>query len=340
MTEAQKPGNDQYIDYPECKGKTVVFEEINIQWKKGNWSFNHPERGPILIDTYSIWNPSHWNEIAERLINGQRCAMYIMGNFGVAEVRESPEWQKQKKNEDEMFDKIKKRPRALNFVAFVDPEDIIDFIDVDRLHRGFKQFRWPGERLKSYVGPQHNVFPVRDNETVDEGLIRKEDNTIACFWIPGHFGFEGIANTMRKKLKHGIFGGGSLNIHGQEPCYTRQELFWELTNQPDWQAGIDFILFDELAEEAGIGRSQTMVSFSGEAPQLLRIGSLFPDTISVKTGHQVDFSEIDVKTGKVKLASSLTPYDTPSNLASDAKVGLVLERINRYKKWYLKYIKN
>lgn len=314
---------------PERELKEIVFEGIRIQWDKRTWEF-HQEDGSInSIDTYSIWNPAYWDEIAQRLSNGEICGMYIMGNFGTGEVREAPEWPA-KTNENLMFDKIKKRPKDQNFVAFINPEDAIDILDIDRFPKEHQHLRWAGKRLNSYAGPQHNIFPVRNNGMVNSGLVRKEDNTIACFWIPGHTGYEGIASKLRKKIKHGIFGGGSLNIHGDEPSYNSEELYEKFENEPDWQEGISFIIFDELAEASQVGRSQTMINFAIAPPKLVRAGSLSPNYIREKTGYEIPFSEVDLENGKVRKASSLTPYDGTHNDEVNKRVEEVMGRIDRF----------
>lgn len=318
----------ELLRLPEYKGSVLEFEGVKIQMDKGAWSFTHPDKGPITIDTYSIWNPHHRKEIAERLSNEQVCAMYIMGNFGVGQVRMSPEWKKNGKDENVILDEIKKRERAKNLVAFVDPEDVYPFIDKKRLPQELKGLRWADKRYNTYAGPQHNIFPVVDNGTVDESLIRKDDKTMAVFWIPGHWGYEEIGNNLRKITKHGIFGGGSLNIHKEDPCYTARELHHELSSQPDWQENIDFIIFDELAESCRVGRSQTMVSFSVFPPEVVRVGSLSINKINEKTRAGV------IVNGSVKEASSLTRYNIRNNEASDGKVESVMAKIQRYKEWY------
>lgn len=317
----------------EALQNEIVFEDIPIQWDKRQWEFEN-QNGKKKIDTYSLWNPAHWDEISDRLVQGEICGMYIMGNFGTGEIREAPEWKQEKKDVDVLFEKVKKRSKDQNFVAFTDPEDIIKFIDIDRLSQEFKDFRWAQNRLRSYAGPQHNIFPVKNNGMVDAGLIRKDDNSIACFWIPGHWGYEALSNRLKKKTKHGIFGGGSLNVHGREPSYTTDELKKEFANQPDWQENIDFILFDELAEYEQIGRSQTMVSFTGNTPKLVRIGSLSPQEISKKTGFEIHYTPDGINSGAIRKASSLTLYDEYHNMQSDEKVSNVMQRIGRYKAWY------
>ena len=313
---------------PEYKGSVLEFEGVKIQMDKGGWSFTHPDKGPVTIDTYSIWNPHHRQEIAERLFRGQVCAMYIMGNYGVGQVRVSPEWNQGGGNKNVILDEIKKRARVNNLVAFVDPDDVYPFIDKTRLPQELKGLRWAKQRYSTYAGPQHNIVPVVDNGTVDKDLVREGDKTMAVFWIPGHWGYEEIGDKLRKLTKHGIFGGGSLNIHGEAPCYTTRELYHELSAQPDWQENIDFIILDELAESYRVGRSQTMVSFATFPPEAVRIGSLSVDKINEKTGAGI------VENGEVKEASSLTKYNMRNNAVSDGRVEGIMAKIKRYKEWY------
>jgi hypothetical protein len=313
---------------PEYKGRTVSFEGVSVQWDRGAWNFVHPQEGAKTIDTFSIWNPAHHDEIAQRLIQRQHCAMYIMGNFGIGVIREAPEWQGNKPVDDRIFSTIKQRPKVQNLVAFIHPEDAIKIIDLDKMQKDYRgHFRWAGNRLKSYAGPQHNVFPVKLNGKVDEGLIRTEENgdkTVACFWIPNHPGYEGIYDSIRKQSKHGIFGGGSLNIHGQEPSYTAEKLHSEMERLPEWQLGIEFVIFDEIAENANIGRSQAMVSFAGDMPEVLRVGSLSPEYISRKTGIPLLAQE------GVKQASTLTPYDALNNSKTEQKVEQAMAKMKRF----------
>ncbi len=311
---------------PEIK----VFEGVSIQWNKVPWNFTHPKKGPVSIDTYSIWNPEHHDDIARRLALGQTCALYMMGNFGVAEVRNAPDWQPDGTDHDKILDDIKQRDRIQNLLAFADPENIRDFIDIDRLPPSFKNLRWPGARLALYPGPMHAILPIKDTGIIDQGLVKQQDKTTAFFWIPGHWGYEKLAEQLRKKVKHGVMGGGSLNIHQQEPCYTTSQLRdREMVNHPEWQELVDFVILDEIAEAAQIGRSHTQISFIEDPPRMVRIGSLSPQKISKYFGKEVVYDDADLRH-----ASSLTPYDDLNNMVTDVKVDLVLNRIERYEDWY------
>lgn len=324
---------------PEYKGRTILFEGIRIQWDKGSWVFRHTQKRDESIDTYSIWNPKNWEEIAERLAKGQICAMYTMGNFGVGEVVQPPEWTKpgEEDNQYVIHDKIKGRDRAIKNVAFIPPEDIGSFIDIDWYDKDQKYLRWASGRAKTYVGPQHNKFRVRKGAQISPALVREDDQTAACFWIPGHWGFEEIAKHMRKKVKHGHFSGSSLNRHGKEPCYTTSELYETLSSDEKWLETINFIIFDELAEAEEIGRSQTMLFFDKNNVTVARLGSLSPQAISAKTGIPIHLNQEDVELNRVEIASKKRESDSYSlndNSESDRRVEAVMGRIKRFKVWY------
>lgn len=245
---------------PDQKGpvlQMVEFEDVQIQWNRGQWNFNNPEQGSVLIDTYSVWNREHWGEIADRLLSGQTCALYMMGNFGVARVYDLQDT----KSEDVILDDIKRRERINNLVGFAPPEDIGGLIDFERLPERFADLQDAEKRRALYPGPMHAVFPLKDPDSANSSIVRQDDKTIAIFWIPGHWGYEGLSQQMKIRGAKGILGGGSLNLHGAEPSYTAQALHEQMERIPEWQTNIDFILFDELAEAAGIGRSHTQVSF-------------------------------------------------------------------------------
>lgn len=314
--------------YPKDKkglpAKTIEFEGVEIQWNKGSWNFNHPEQGPISIDTYSIWNEEHWKEIAERLKSGETCALYMMGNFGVARL-----YGAQDEGEDVILTGIKKRERINNLVAFASPDDIGDLIDFGRLPSAFLNLNSSEGRHKLYKGPAHFIFPLNENAGVHPSVVREEDKSIAVFWIPGHWGYEGLAQNMKEQGAKGIIGGGSLNIHGAEPSYTSESLKEQFERIPEWQTNIDFVLFDELSEAAGIGRSHTQISVIEHPPKAVRIGSMSVDKIRRDTGFDIVVPEF------VKRASSLTEYGEETDRIIDEKVEKVLGQIQRYKEWHI-----
>lgn len=310
---------------PEYEGRIINFEGIDIQWDKGQWKFHHPALGEVTKTTYPLLNPLYWNEIAQRFNNRETAAVFMMGNFGVVKKLEDPEWEQGKeKSADALFDKVKKRPRQQNFVAFVHPEDMIDMIDVDRVsdEKFRSQLRFPGGRERLYPGPLHIIFPVRES-FVNKALIREEDKTIAVFWAH-HFGFEGLVSATRRKIKHGKLGGGSLNTYGKEPCYSKNELYEEMAKQPDWLEEIDFIILDDIVEAAGIGRSHTMMRYSGQQPELVRLGSLSRKKIEESTGRTM------IVPSDIKYASSKTPYSEEFDILADQKVADVLLRLDRF----------
>lgn len=293
------------------------FEDLNIQWDKGVWRFQTPD-GVVGIDTYSIWNPEHHEEIAKRLAEGDRCALYMMGTFGVGEF-----FQKGSANFD-ILDKIKQRDRTQNLVVFANPTDIGEFIDFQRLPADHSHLILPEKRLALYPGPLHVIFPVKVEEIPNPGLLRTDANSTAFFWIPGHTGYEKLADQLKRKAK-GLFGGGSLNIHGQEPSYTTDELKnREMRRHAEWLTNIDFVILDEISESLDIGRSHTQVSFMQGVPEIIRVGSISKEKIERHTGYQVEEAE------GVKQASSKTPYNEESNQASDVKVELAISKMKRF----------
>lgn len=314
------------IPRPEkAKPEYRYFEGIDIQWNRVPWNFNHPEIGPVSIDTYSIWNPVHHAEIAERLVSGERVALYMMGNFGVAEFRVAPRYRTDKDDKDVILDDIKQRERMQNLLVFAHPDDIQDYIDFDRLPPAFKDLQKPEKILALYVGPMHGIFPIKDKDLIDQGLVKQDDKTAAFFWIPGHWAYQNLFNEVKKRSAKGHLGGGSLNIHGQEPCYTTADLRdGEMVKHKEWLENIDFVILDEIAEATGIGRSHTQVSFAQDPARIVRIGALSPAKIKRETGLKIVYNDT------VKKASSKTPYDNIHNADADRKVEIVQARIARF----------
>ncbi|MDP2585715.1 MAG: Sua5/YciO/YrdC/YwlC family protein [Candidatus Levybacteria bacterium] len=295
-----------------------LFEGVKIQWEKGEWEFQHPTLGRITKPTYSLLNPLHWSEIVDLFNDGKVAAGMMMGNFGVIKKLDTLE------SADTLFNIKEGRPRDQNFVALVHPKDLINIIDISRLQEPHKtKLLQVEERERLYAGPQHVILPVK-NEGINKALIRQADQTIACFWVPDHFGFEGLVSEARNKIKNGLLGGGSLNIHGKEPYYSKDSLRDAIAKQKEWLEEIDFIIFDDITEARGIGRSHTMIRYSGEKPEIIRVGSLSIDTIREKTGHDVRLSK------EVKYASSKTPYSEQNDKIVDEKVRDVLQRIKRF----------
>lgn len=314
---------------PHYEGNSLRFEGINIQLDKGQWEFGDGDTKHV-IDTYSIWSPSQHKEIAERLSNGEIAAAFIMGNYGVVDVRRPGV----DREHDPMFEDIKKRARSENFVAFVDPDDIRPLMDIDRMPPELKHLQWAGARHDIYPGPLHAVFPLKKNAEVDPGVIRADNHSLAAFWIPGHWGYEALGNELRKKVKLGLLGGGSLNTHGEEPSYTKKELHGAFLRHPEWQGPIKMIIFDEIAEAARIGRSQTMLSFAEYPPKIVRVGSLSPAAIEMHLGMPVQFDPERMANDPKYRASSRNRYDPRTNDAVDKRVSAVMEQMSRYKDYY------
>ena len=328
--EQPRPGIHDLVPVlgKDSSPRILNFEDVEIQWDKGAWHFP-TEQGVITKDTYSLWNPSHWQEIAERLKNGQSCAMMMGGAYGVGRFFEDQEWQ-DSQDENAEFLKLEriKQGRAWNnnFVTLLHPEDQISFIDVDRLPRKLQRMRFADVRYDSYAWAQHNIYPVKEHVGLDKALIREADQSIACFWIRNHWGLAGLAAQMRRNRRHhGIFGGGSLNFHGEEPSFTSSALKDQMATKPSWLTDIDFVIFDEIVEKAGIQRSQPMVSFLQDPPKLIRRGSLSIEKIRTTTGYPLT-EDYDTKT-----ASSSTPYSPEHNAFVDERVILADAQIARFR---------
>lgn len=304
---------------PQTAPETKRFEGIEIQWGKVPWAFEHPRLGRVEIDTYSIWNPAHHSEIADRLASGERCALYMMGTFGVGQLFTPGDGH-------QILDQIKQRERTQNLVVFAHPDDIEDYIDFDRLPQGHRKLIIKGRRRKIYPGPMHAILPIKIDAMPSGDLVREQTKSTGFFWIPGHWGYESLIAEMRKKSTTGLFGGGSLNIHGQEPSFTTSDLRdKEMQMHTQWLTGIDFVILDEISEASGIGRSHTQVSFLNDPPALIRKGSISPAKIKRETGYAV------VEDANLKLASSTTPYDRDHNESTDRKVEFALARMARLK---------
>lgn len=327
--ETNNPGIRQFEMLPPIQEDFIEFEGVRVQTGKGRWDFLGPEGELSSLDTYSIWAPGKWREIAERLRNGERCAMFIAGTYGVGQVFDAPEWQRtdDKYAEGAAIRRIKRRSIEQGFVAFVHPDDQIGIIDIDRLHPNFKHLRWAEARARAYGWAQHTVYPAKENGTIDLSILRPEDQTVACFWIPDHWGFEGLVDESRRITKHGIFGGSSLNIHGKDPSYSTNDLYVNFQQNPEWLDKIDFVIFDEISESCEIGRSQPMVSFAGDRPLLIRHGSLSLEEIRRRTGYDIE----EAPEERLRFASSITEYNPENNLIIDRRVAQAEAMIRRFK---------
>lgn len=336
LETASKISNQEILLSSDYKGEIVGFEGVEIQWEKGTWEFNHPELGKIIKPTFPILNPSYWKEIAELLNQGKTAAGMMMGPYGVFKKLDAPHERKEQKSvgsADSLFERVKQRPKDQNFVALVHPKDIMEFVDPNRLREPYKtQLQQSEGRLKFYAGPQHVVLPVMDGK-VNPALVRQADKTISCFWVPGHFGFEGLVGEARRTIKQGMLGGGSLNIHGREPHYDKDSLYQEIAQRQEWLEEIDFIIFDDIAEAGNIGRSHTMTRYTDEHPEVIRVGSLSLEKIRRTTGHDIRLDQGKLKEGKIKYASSIFPYSEAHNALVDQKIEEVLQRTQRFENW-------
>lgn len=301
---------------------TLTFEGVNVGLTKQAKEFQHPQLGSVSKDVYSIWNPNYWAEIAKRIEDGQICAIYMMGNYGVL-VKGSDIGSESTDSTGKVFEDIKKRPQSQNLVLFANPLDIKEHVDFNRMHGDLLKMVFTGKGETLYAGPQHNVFPVKDSK-INGAFVKQDDQTVSFFWVPGHWGLEGLSGKLRKMLKNGHPGGSSLNVHGHEPCYTTDEFYEEMASNPDWIRAIDFIVKDEITEAANIGRSQTMVNLTEEKAEVIRLGSMTPEQIAAETG--LVFSDKE----DYLYASSLTSYDQNSNTVSDKKVEKVMAQIKRF----------
>lgn len=311
---------------PEYKGSIIDFEGVKIQWEKGEWRFNHPEVGVVTKPTYPLLNPRYWGEIVRLLKHGKTAAGMMMGPYGVYKRLK----RKDTGSADALFDEIKQRSRKQNFVVLIHPKDIKKLVNFDRLPEPYKtQLRDPKGRSRFYAGPQHVVLPVKKNK-VHPALVNEEDQTIACFWVPDHFGFEGMVRKAgRGIMNSGLLGGGSLNIHGKDPYYDKNSLYKAMAGQKEWLGEIDFIIFDDIAEAGDIGRSHTMTRYLlGESPKIIRLGSVSAEKVRRVTGH-----DLRLDGEKVRYASSKTSYSSEHNTMVDTRVEEALQRTQRFEKW-------
>jgi tRNA A37 threonylcarbamoyladenosine synthetase subunit TsaC/SUA5/YrdC len=319
MVTVERPIGSK-IESTQINPEYREFEGIKIQWNKVPWKFNHSELGEVSIDTYSIWNPKNHEEIATRLAKGETAALYMMGTFGIGELR----GKRGEKLHDPIFDDIKKRDRTQSLAAFAHPDDISDFIDFERLPESLKHLTVQEKRRALYKSPVHIIFPIVEEKLPDLGTIR-EEKSASFFWMNGHWGYESLAEKVKAKVSGVILGGGSLNVHGEQPSTTTSELKERIEQNPDWLRQIDFVILDEIAENAAIGRSHTQISFMEDPPRVIRKGSQSPEKFSKNTGYRVVLDET------AKEASSKTLYDEANNLATDKKVESLLAQIARFK---------
>jgi hypothetical protein len=298
----------------------VTFLGIEIAWQEGCWTWRTPDGDLIQKPTFSVWNPDHWHEVARRLVAGQRCAMQIAGAFGAGMIFEAPragsgETGAPGQSQFAKMAAIKQgRPWKQNFVAFVHPDDQAGLIDFGRLAPRFGHLAEAENRMKAYGWANHNVYPLSKAVNIDSALVREDDCSIACFWIKGHWGFEGLLDEVKKIGTTGFFGGGSLNFHSEPPCFTKKDVYAQIATKPQWQEALDFILLDDISEGVEIARSQPMLSFMGDEVTLIRYGSMSLEEIERRTGYKV------VPSASVKYASSTTEYNAFNNRLIDERI--------------------
>lgn len=304
----------------------LLFQGVEIQWIPDEWHFETPEGKTISKTAYSVWNPDYWPEIASRLAGGERCAMQIAGAYGIGMIFEDPSlistpdsvYTSQFKKMEEV--KKGRRP-SQNFVVFVRPQDQDKLIAKDKLNDNFQHLSDPDRRNNAHAWASHLIYPYNTRAKIDEALIKSADNSVALFWIKGHPAFEGISQKIAEIKTSGQLGGGSLNYHGELPSFNAEDLKAKIAARSDWQKSIDFILLDELVEQADIARSQPMISFTGNVATLIRHGSMSLEEYQRRTGY--DVVEIGYPASPnphIKYASSSTTYTPENNKMIDQRI--------------------
>lgn len=301
------------------RDKSITFNGIEIAWDEIGWYFLTHEGSMLRKPVYSVWNPNHWPTIAEKLVAGERCAMQVAGAFGAGMIFRNPDLstggEESNNSQFAKLEEIKKgRPWKKNFVAFVHPHDQGEIIDFSRLAPQFKHLENPNNRARAYGWASHNIYPLREDIDIDPALIQKDDQSIACFWINGHWGFEGILGEVKKYGVNGFFGGGSLNFHQESPGFKKHDVYGQIAARPEWQKAIDFIILDDISEKNEIYRSQPMLSFMGEEAELIRHGSMSLGEIQKRIGYKIKTSD------RAKYASSATQYSDFYNKVTDNRI--------------------
>lgn len=315
---------------PSYNGRVATIEGVRIHMDKVNWTF-YPEGKRREIPVYSVWNYDQHEEIAFQIAKGKAAALYMWGTYGIGMLLNSPMWQEKGEEESGKLRHHLKKGRlwSQQFANFTHPDDMIDFWDIDRFHPNFRHLAWAHERWKLYqAGPIHIIAPTKKrNPYLDVSLVRQEDMTASYFYMP-HPALNRIIEMLRKDVKHSIFGGGSLNPHGEEPPFTTEELYKMINQTLDWQKHIDLVLVDEVAEFFKVFRSQTQVRIPQKGSEgyieLVRNGA----TDSVRWAQEMGFDIHDASEG-VKDASSTRSYNEEFNQLVDQKV---VESMHKMKK--------
>ena len=330
---------------------TFTYKDKIIPIHKGKtlWDFEHGGQH-YQIPVFSIWDYDNHEQIARLITQGKVCAMYMWGTYGTGLLINSPEWQRKqpderdknhpsehtKKNSLTDADKLRQvkqgRPADMPFVPFMYPDDMIDLWDTDRLHKNYRHLQWAGARHKLYEsGPVHIIAPTKErNPHVDLSMIKGKDHTTSYFYMP-HPGWERVIKMLRKEVKHAIFGGGSLNIHGRQPAFKTAQLYHELEKTPDWFLTIELVVVDEISEIYEINRGQTQIRLpiknSDGVCKLVRKGARYHHTWSQQTGYPVK----DAPEG-IKPASSLKPYTHLNDMVIDLNVTESKRAMDKYDK--------
>lgn len=316
---------------PCYKGGVSLFEqEIPIHKDKINWVF-YPEGQRREIPVYSVWNYDHHLEIAEQISQGKAAALFMWGTYGIGMLLDSPMWQKKGEEESaELRHHLKiGRPWSQQFANFMHPDDMVDFWDIDRFHPNYRNLQWATNRWKLYqTGPIHIIAPTREsNPYIDLSLVRRSDGTASYFYMP-HPALNRIIELLRKEVKHSVFGGGSLNPHGEIPPFTTEELYTMISQIKDWQKHIDLILVDEVPEFFEINRGQTMMRIPQKGSdgkiERVRDGATDPLRWAKEMGY-----EIKNAPEGVEQASSVLLYTDENNQVVDDKIR---ESVSKMKK--------
>ncbi|OGE09276.1 hypothetical protein A3A60_04080 [Candidatus Curtissbacteria bacterium RIFCSPLOWO2_01_FULL_42_26] len=317
--------NQPGVLIPQYEGRVETFRHkdkiIPIHKGKTLWHFEDDGQ-KYQIPVFSIWAYENHNEIARLIAAGRVCAMYMWGTYGTGVLINSPEWPTPiGKGLKALLANVKRgRPVNMPHVPFMYPDDMIDFWDTDRLHRDYRHLQWPEARHRLYEsGPVHIIAPTKTkNPNIDSRMIMSKDHTTSYFYMP-HPGWERVIKMLRKQVKHAIFGGGSLNIHGQVPAFKTAQLYDDFKKEPDWVSTIELVVVDEIAEMCEINRGQTQIRLplkgSDGICQLVRKGARYHHTWSHQTGYPIK----DALEG-VREASSLKPYIHLNDMAIDLNV--------------------
>ncbi|OGD97179.1 hypothetical protein A3A49_02225 [Candidatus Curtissbacteria bacterium RIFCSPLOWO2_01_FULL_38_11b] len=327
--------NQPELLIPRFEGdiRPFVYKDKTIPIHKGKtlWDFEHDGQ-QYQIPVFSIWDYESHEEIAGLIAQGKVCAMYMWGTYGTGLLINSPEWPTPAGWGVKVLKaNIKQgRPENMPFVPFMYPDDMIDFWDIDRLHKNYRHLQWAGSRHKLYEsGPVHIIVPTKKrNPHIDVSLIMANDYTTSYFYMP-HPAWERVVKILRKEIKHAIFAGGSLNFHGELPAFKTGQLYKEIAQKSDWLKSIGLIVVCEFSEIFDIDRGQLQIRLAQKGSdgvcEEARRGARSRYTWSQDTGYPVK----DAAEG-VREASSLKPYARFNDLVVDANVTDSKEAMRQY----------